>query len=71
MTARYRRVPQSDPEVEESKKIRAERIERIASKVHAVFWVLASFGIIYLTDLANLIHSNEINRCLKFDYEFV
>lgn len=62
MTARYRRVPQADPEVEESKKIRAERIERITAKIHAFFWILASIGIIYFTDLPNLVYSAEINR---------
>lgn len=40
MGPRYRRVPQTDEQDgEEIKKKRAERIERITSKIHAVFWV--------------------------------
>ncbi len=65
MTARYRRVAQTDPEEEESKKVRAERIDRITSKIHALVWVVAAAGIVYLTDLANLIHSEEINRYMR------
>ena len=62
MTARYKRVAQSDPEEEESKKIRAERVERITSKIHALVWVVASVGTVYFTDLFALIHSDELNR---------
>ena len=68
MTARYKRVSQSDPEEEESKKIRAERVEKIIAKLHAVFWVAAAIAIIILTDLFNLIHSDKINR---FDNLFI
>ena len=62
MTARYRRVAQSDHEEEESKKVRAERIDIITSKIHALFWVLAAIGVVYFTDFLSLIHSDEINR---------
>ena len=65
MTARYRRVPVTDTEEEESKKLRAERVDRITSKLHAIFWILAAMGVFWLTDLGNLIHSDRINRFEK------
>jgi hypothetical protein len=68
MAARYRRVTQVDPAVgeEESKKIRAERVERISAKIHALFWVIAAIGIMYFTDLFSIIYSDKINRCAIF-----
>jgi hypothetical protein len=64
MSARqYRRVAQSDPtEEEESKKSRAERIEKITSKIHALLWVAAAIAIFLLNDISMLIHSDKINR---------
>jgi hypothetical protein len=62
MTTRYRKVAQADPEEEESKKIRAERIEKITAKIHAVFWVAAAVAVFIFTDTINLIHSDRINR---------
>lgn len=62
MPVRYRRVAQAEAGEEESKKIRAERADRISAKLHALVWVLASIGIIYFTDLFNLVHSDRLNR---------
>lgn len=62
MAARYRRVTQLETGEEESKKIRAERADRISAKLHALVWVLAAIGVVYFTDLFNLIHSDKLNR---------
>ena len=66
MAVRYRRVAQSEPEEEGenlSKKERAERIERITSKIHALIWLLLTAFLIYFTDLINLLlESNVIHR---------
>ena len=66
MAVRYRRVAQSEPEEEGdslNKKERAERIERITAKLHALIWLLLSAALIYYTDLIELIlESNRIDR---------
>ena len=64
MSARYRRVNQTDVgEEEEAKKQRAERIDYITAKIHAFFWVSAALAIIYFTDLVNIaIHDTRVNR---------
>lgn len=64
MAARYRRVQQGEGEggEEETKKVRAERAERISAKIHAIFWVLAAIAIVYFTDLPSLIFSEKLNR---------
>ncbi len=66
MAVRYRRVAQSEPEEEGemlSKKERAERIDRITAKLHALVWLLCSVGLIYYTDLITIIlESDEIYR---------
>ncbi|KAJ1405279.1 hypothetical protein B484DRAFT_457112 [Ochromonadaceae sp. CCMP2298] len=63
MTARYRRVAQVEVgEEESSKKARAERIERISAKVHAVFWVAAALAVMYFTDFWNVLYSEKIDR---------
>lgn len=66
MAVRYRRVAQSEPEEEGenlNKKERAERIERITAKLHALVWLIVSAALIYYTDLIQLIlESNDINR---------
>ena len=38
---RYKRVAQTDPDTaeDEAKKSRAERIEKITSKIHAFLWI--------------------------------
>lgn len=62
MPVRYRRVAQAEAGEEESKKIRAERADRISAKLHALVWVLAAIGVIYFTDFFNLVHSDKLNR---------
>jgi len=64
MSARYRRVPVGElGEAEEAKKARAERIDYITAKVHAVFWVGTAIAIIYFTDLINVaLHDDRVNR---------
>eukprot|EP01041_Mallomonas_annulata_P008719 gene8719-18030_t len=56
MTARYKRVPQTEDNDggEELKKRRAERIERITSKVHAVFWVAIAIALLSYTNFFNI-----------------
>jgi hypothetical protein len=51
-----------DRQEEESKKHRAERIEKITAKCHAVVWILAAIAVFIATDLTNLIHSTKLNR---------
>lgn len=66
-STRYRRAAPMDPEEQaeaESKKIRAERIDKILAKIHAVVWVLTSIVLFIVTDTAGLLHSSDkINRC--------
>ena len=66
-STRYRRAAPMDPEEQaeaESKKIRAERIDKILAKIHAVVWVLVSIALFIVTDTINLLRSSDnINRC--------
>ena len=74
MTSRpmYARVPQTEltdsqrkayDDHEERKKKRAERMERINNKIHAVMWVVAAGFTIYHTDFFRVLaESKEINR---------
>lgn len=63
MAARYRKVPtEEDSSQEESKKQRAERIEKISTKFHALFWVIAAIFLVIFTDLHDVAFSEEINR---------
>ena len=64
MAQRYRRVPVGElGEEEEAKKQRAERIDYITAKIHAVFWVGAAVAIVYFTDLVNVaLHDDRVNR---------
>jgi len=63
---KYRRVPReekSNTEDEEIKKRRADKVERISNKIHAAFWVLASIGLLYYTNLFHVAVSDErVNR---------
>lgn len=55
--------PRRENEEEETKKIRAERIEKISAKIHAVIWVMAAVTVFFLTDTINLINkSTKMNR---------
>ena len=74
MAARYRRVAQSeDTDSEEIKKKRADRIERITAKLHAVFWIVTAVCVIFYTDLFNLaLNDDNVNRCiLNLIFRFV
>ncbi len=63
MTARYRRVSQSEPEEEETnKKLRARRIKKINAKSHAAIWVLLAGLLIHFTDFFALLLSDKLNR---------
>mmetsp|Transcript_23992 Transcript_23992/g.35212 ORF Transcript_23992/g.35212 Transcript_23992/m.35212 type:complete len:156 (+) Transcript_23992:50-517(+) len=65
MTARrYRKVPQYEAnDAEESKKEKAEQLERVSTKIHALFWVAAAVAVIIYTDFINvLLHSERVNR---------
>jgi hypothetical protein len=62
MAARYRRVNQSEGGEDETKKVSAERAERISAKIHALVWVIAAIAIVYGTDLAHLVFSDKLNR---------
>lgn len=55
MSVRYRRLNVNDENCEEEvKKQRAERIDYIQAKIHALFWVGTAVAIIYFTDLINV-----------------
>lgn len=48
---------------EEVKKHRAERIDYIQAKIHALFWVGTAMAIIYFTDLINVaLNDTRVNR---------
>ena len=55
-------MPVSELEAEESKKKRAERMEKISTKVHSLFWVMAAIGLIVFTDMHEVVFSDDINR---------
>ncbi len=63
---RYRRVQQAETDagmLNEQKKERADRIERITAKIHAFIWVSASLAFIYFSDFVNiLLYDNRVNR---------
>ena len=52
MAARYRRVPgaEAGDEADEAKKLRAQRVDYISAKIHALFWVCLAVAIIYYGD---------------------
>lgn len=65
MTSRHRKAPASETVEDQeriNKKEKAERIEKLVAKLHALFWIAISAAIIHYTDLFALIASNEINR---------
>lgn len=69
---RYRRVSQNEanPEEEEMKKRRAEKIERATAKIHAAVWVGLSGAILYYTDFFNVaLHDPRVNRCSSISKE--
>lgn len=64
MSARYRRVAQNESPVEQdAKKKRADRIERITAKLHALIWIAASAGLMFYTDIFQVALTDErVNR---------
>lgn len=64
MVARYRRVSQAEnAEGDEVKKKRAERIDRITAKLHALLWISLSIGILIYTNLLKVAYSDtRVNR---------
>lgn len=67
MVARYRKVAQTDnPDEQDVKKKRADRIERITSKLHALVWIAASVAIIVYTQIfQNAVSDERVNRLDK------
>lgn len=68
MVARYRRVSQTENnEGDEMKKKRADRIERITSKIHALIWIVASVILLIYTDLFKIaLNDDRVNRYWKY-----
>jgi hypothetical protein len=64
MVARYRRVEQNDNSTEQDvKKKRADRIERITAKLHALIWIVLSAILMYYTDIIQIGLTDErVNR---------
>jgi hypothetical protein len=57
MTTRYRRVPQNEPEerADADKKRRAERVEKITAKIHALIWVVVAALLVYYSKVFDLL----------------
>lgn len=65
MATRYRRVPQSEPDerADADKKKRAERVEKITAKIHALIWVIVSAVLIYYSHVFEILaDSSKTNR---------
>lgn len=64
MVARYRRVEQNDNSTEQDvKKKRADNIERITAKLHALIWIVLSAILMYYTDIIQIGLTDErVNR---------
>lgn len=64
MASRYRRVAQTEnAEGDEVKKKRADRIEKITSKIHALIWVAASVALLIYTDMFKIgMYDARVNR---------
>lgn len=64
MVARYRRVEQNDnPAEQDVKKKRADRIERITAKLHALIWIVLSAALMYYTDIIHVGFTDQrVNR---------
>ena len=66
----YRRLQQSETNAEEyeeelKKRTRADRLDRITAKIHAVFWVAAAVCIFIFTDILNVaLYNEKVNRYL-------
>lgn len=64
MVARYRRVAQTESPLEQDvKKKRADRIERITAKLHALIWIAASAALILYTNIFHMaLTDTRVNR---------
>jgi hypothetical protein len=64
MAARYKRVSQGEnPDEQDIKKKRADRIEKITAKLHALVWIAASVALIVYLELFQVAFSDtRINR---------
>lgn len=64
MVTRYRRVAQAEsPGEQDVKKKRADRIERITAKLHALIWIATSAALILYTNIFKLALSDDrVNR---------
>jgi hypothetical protein len=64
MVARYRRVAQTESPLEQDvKKKRADRIERITAKLHALIWIAASAALILYTNIFQMALTDQrVNR---------
>jgi hypothetical protein len=66
----YRRLQQSETNAEKyeeelKKRTRADRLDRITAKIHAVFWVAAAVCIFIFTDILNVaLYNEKVNRYL-------
>lgn len=67
MVARYRRVAQTEIPIEQDvKKTRADRIERITAKLHALIWIAASVAILFYTDILQIaVGDPRVNRYVR------
>jgi hypothetical protein len=64
MVARYRRVAQTESPLEQDvKKKRADRIERITAKLHALIWIAASAALMLYTNIFQMaLTDRRVNR---------
>ena len=64
MVARYKRVAQTENPVEQDvKKKRADRIERITAKLHALVWIAASVALLFYTNIFHVAFEDpRVNR---------
>ena len=60
---KYKQILKKDDNEEEVKKRKADKLERISAKVHAIFWVVSAILLIKYTDVYNLVlYSEKVNR---------
>ena len=60
---KYKQILKKDDNEEEVKKRKADKLERISAKVHAIFWVASAILLIKYTDVYHLvIYSEKLNR---------
>lgn len=62
----YKRVPREDEGTEEENKVKlqkAERMERIGAKFHAMFWIVLGGLVAYFTNIFDrALHDENVNR---------